>query len=96
MSKIATVFAELKAQGRKGLVPFITAGDPEPGLTLDLLHALVRGGADVIELGMHHCLLGLVSLFRWDDNIAFIVSMCAVNLCIVNDMARLWSRCFNF
>ncbi len=52
MSKIAKVFAELKAQGRKGLVPFITAGDPEPGITLDLMHALVRGGADVIELGV--------------------------------------------
>lgn len=52
MSKIAKVFAELKAQGRKGLVPFITAGDPEPGITVDLMHALVRGGADVIELGV--------------------------------------------
>jgi tryptophan synthase alpha chain len=52
MSKIAKVFADLKAQGRKGLVPFITAGDPEPGITLDLMHALVRGGADVIELGV--------------------------------------------
>ncbi len=52
MSKIAKVFADLKAQGRKGLVPFITAGDPEPGITLDFLHALVRGGADVIELGI--------------------------------------------
>lgn len=52
MSKIAKVFADLKAQGRKGLVPFITAGDPEPSATLDLLHALVRGGADVIELGV--------------------------------------------
>ena len=52
MSKIAKVFADLKAQCRKGLVPFITAGDPEPSATLDLLHALVRGGADVIELGV--------------------------------------------
>jgi tryptophan synthase alpha chain len=52
MSKIAKVFADLKAQGRKGLVPFITAGDPEPGITVDLMHALVRGGADVIELGV--------------------------------------------
>jgi len=52
MSKIAKVFADLKAQGRKGLVPFITAGDPDPAATLDLLHALVRGGADVIELGV--------------------------------------------
>jgi tryptophan synthase alpha chain len=52
MSKIAKVFADLKAQSRKGLVPFITAGDPEPGITVDLMHALVRGGADVIELGI--------------------------------------------
>jgi tryptophan synthase alpha chain len=52
MSKIAKVFADLKVQGRKGLVPFITAGDPDPGLTLELMHALVRGGADVIELGV--------------------------------------------
>lgn len=44
MSKIAKVFADLKAQGRKGLVPFITAGDPEPGITVDLMHALVRVG----------------------------------------------------
>jgi len=33
-------------------VPFITAGDPEPGITVELMHALVRGGADVIELGV--------------------------------------------
>jgi tryptophan synthase alpha chain len=52
MSTIAQVFADLKAQGRKGLVPFITAGDPDPSQTLDLMHALVRGGADVIELGV--------------------------------------------
>ena len=52
MSTIAQVFSELKAQGRKGLVPFITAGDPDPSQTLDLMHALVRGGADVIELGV--------------------------------------------
>lgn len=52
MSTIAQVFSELKAQGRKGLVPFITAGDTDPSQTLDLMHALVRGGADVIELGV--------------------------------------------
>ncbi|MGO4781830.1 tryptophan synthase subunit alpha, partial [Lysobacter sp. 2RAB21] len=34
------------------MIPFITAGDPEPGLTVDLMHALVAGGADVIELGV--------------------------------------------
>jgi tryptophan synthase alpha chain len=52
MSKIATVFNDLKQAGKKGLVPFITAGDPEPGLTVALMHALVRGGANVIELGV--------------------------------------------
>ena len=52
MSKISTVFNDLKQAGKKGLVPFITAGDPEPGLTVALMHALVRGGANVIELGV--------------------------------------------
>ncbi|OZA04467.1 MAG: tryptophan synthase subunit alpha, partial [Polynucleobacter sp. 24-46-87] len=52
MSKITALFNELKATGKKGLIPFITAGDPDPKLTVDLMHALVRGGADVIELGV--------------------------------------------
>lgn len=52
MSRISSTFAALSAQGRKGLIPFITAGDPEPGLTVALMHALVDGGADVIELGV--------------------------------------------
>lgn len=52
MSRIQSTFAALSAQGRKGLIPFITAGDPEPGLTVALMHALVQGGADVIELGV--------------------------------------------
>lgn len=52
MSRIESTFAALAAQGRKGLIPFITAGDPEPGLTVALMHALVEGGADVIELGV--------------------------------------------
>ncbi len=52
MSRISSTFAALSAQGRKGLIPFITAGDPEPGLTVALMHALVEGGADVIELGV--------------------------------------------
>lgn len=52
MSRIQSTFAALSAQGRKGLIPFITAGDPEPGLTVALMHALVEGGADVIELGV--------------------------------------------
>ncbi len=52
MSRIAQTFARLKSQGRKALIPFITAGDPEPGLTLPLMRALVAGGADIIELGV--------------------------------------------
>ncbi|BEI42793.1 MULTISPECIES: tryptophan synthase subunit alpha [unclassified Polynucleobacter] len=52
MSKIAGVFAELKAKNKKGLIPFVTAGDPHPDLTVDVMHALVKGGADVIELGV--------------------------------------------
>jgi tryptophan synthase alpha chain len=52
MSRIQTTFARLAGQGRKALIPFITAGDPEPGMTLPLMHALVLGGADIIELGV--------------------------------------------
>lgn len=52
MSRIAQRFATLKAQGRKALIPFITAGDPEPELTVPLMHVLVAAGADLIELGV--------------------------------------------
>ncbi len=52
MSRIAQRFAELRAAGRKGLIPYIAAGDPEPALTVPLLHALARAGADVVELGV--------------------------------------------
>ena len=52
MSRIADKFSVLRAQGRKALIPFITAGDPEPGQTLPLMKALVAGGADIIELGV--------------------------------------------
>ena len=52
MSRIQAAFDRLKSQGRKALIPFITAGDPEPGATLPLMRALVAGGADIIELGV--------------------------------------------
>lgn len=52
MSRIPAAFEKLAAARRKALIPFITAGDPEPGLTVGLMHALVAGGADVIELGV--------------------------------------------
>jgi tryptophan synthase alpha chain len=52
MSRIPATFERLAAAGRRALIPFITAGDPEPGLTVPLMHALVAGGADIIELGV--------------------------------------------
>lgn len=52
MSRIQTTFQELAQRGRKGLIPFITAGDPDLTTTVQLMHALVRGGADIIELGV--------------------------------------------
>jgi tryptophan synthase alpha chain len=52
MSRITPAFDKLKAEGKTGLVTFITAGDPGPELTVPLMHALVEGGADVLELGV--------------------------------------------
>ena len=52
MSRIQATFEQLKQQQRKALIPFITAGDPNPQLTVPLLHALVEAGADILELGV--------------------------------------------
>ena len=52
MSRIKNTFVKLAGQGRKALIPFITAGDPDAALTLPLMRALVAGGADIIELGV--------------------------------------------
>ncbi len=52
MSRIAPTFAALQKQHRKALIPFITAGDPDPAMTVPLMHALVEAGVDVIELGV--------------------------------------------
>lgn len=52
MSRISGVFTELRRQGRTALVPFVTAGDPDPKVTVPLLHAMVEAGADIIELGV--------------------------------------------
>jgi tryptophan synthase alpha chain len=52
MSRIQTTFDKLKQHKRKALIPFFTAGDPDPKLTVPLLHALAEAGADVIELGV--------------------------------------------
>ena len=52
MSRIQARFEALRKSGRKALIPYITAGDPSRELTVPLAHALVEGGADVIELGV--------------------------------------------
>ncbi|SDN33208.1 tryptophan synthase subunit alpha [Polaromonas sp. JS666] len=52
MSRIAATFSTLKSQGRKALIPYVTAGFPFADVTPELMHAMVAGGADVIELGV--------------------------------------------
>ena len=52
MKRIDARFERLAREGRRALVPFISAGDPGPETTLDTMHALVSAGADVVELGM--------------------------------------------
>ena len=52
MSRIAGVLENLKGQGRKALIPYITAGDPHPDQTVELMHTLAAAGADIIELGV--------------------------------------------
>ncbi|MEN6587251.1 MAG: tryptophan synthase subunit alpha [Sulfuricella sp.] len=52
MSRIAGTFSTLKQQGKKALIPFVTAGDPSPAQTVPLMHKLVEAGANIIELGV--------------------------------------------
>ena len=52
MTRIGRLFEDLKREGRKGLIAYLTAGDPTPERTPALVEALVRGGADLIELGV--------------------------------------------
>ncbi|QCU89749.1 tryptophan synthase subunit alpha [Thiomicrorhabdus sediminis] len=52
MSRIQQTLADLKAAGKTALIPYITAGDPTPKATVDLMHLLVEKGADMIELGV--------------------------------------------
>lgn len=52
MSRISDCFTGLKASGRQALIPYIVAGDPEPGITVKAMHAMVDAGANIIELGV--------------------------------------------
>ncbi len=52
MTRIADTFAALRARGETAFVAYLTAGDPSLDVTPELLHALVAGGADLIELGV--------------------------------------------
>ena len=52
MSRITSTLTALRERKKKALIPFITAGDPQPAMTVPLMHALVQGGVDVIELGV--------------------------------------------
>lgn len=52
MNRLEKTLSELKNAGRKALIPFLTAGDPEPAVTEKLMTALTENGADVIELGI--------------------------------------------
>ena len=52
MSRIPARFDTLRSNSRKALIPYITAGDPQPDVTVPLMHALVKAGADLLELGV--------------------------------------------
>src|SRR5258706_4635772 len=52
MSRIQATFERIARERKKALIPYITAGDPAPGVTVPLMHALAKAGADVIELGV--------------------------------------------
>lgn len=52
MNRIETRFNQLKSKNRTALIPYVTAGDPNPGVTVGLMHTMVESGADIIELGI--------------------------------------------
>jgi len=52
MSRIARCFQDLRNRERTALIPYITAGDPRPTVTVPLMHALVEAGADILEIGV--------------------------------------------
>ena len=52
MSRLAARFEQLKSQQRKALVSYVMAGDPQPQITVPLLHQMVAAGVDIVELGL--------------------------------------------
>jgi len=52
MSRLQARFAQLKADNKKALIPFVTAGDPNPDVTVGLMHDMVKAGASIVELGI--------------------------------------------
>lgn len=52
MSRLGLCFSALKEQGKAALIPYITAGDPIPSFTVDMMHHMVTNGANIIELGV--------------------------------------------
>jgi tryptophan synthase alpha chain len=52
MNRIDATFAKLRAAGRTALIPYVTAGDPAPAITVPIMHSLVAAGADIVELGV--------------------------------------------
>ncbi len=90
MSRMAATFSQLQAQGRKALIPFVTAGFPFADVTPELMHAFVAGGADVIELGVPFSdpsADGPVIQRAGDAALAF-----GIGLAQVLDMVRLFRR----
>ena len=52
MNRIENKFRELRANRRKGFIPFVTAGDPDLATSLEIVLMLAKNGADIIELGV--------------------------------------------
>ncbi|PCJ44157.1 MAG: tryptophan synthase subunit alpha [Moraxellaceae bacterium] len=52
MSRLKACFEALASQQKTALIPFVTAGDPHPDQTVDIMHVLAKNGADVLELGV--------------------------------------------
>jgi tryptophan synthase alpha chain len=52
MSRLGPLFKKLNQEGRRAVIPYLVAGDPNEALTVPLMHALVDAGADIIEVGV--------------------------------------------